>query len=230
MNKSWDRYLISHACHPFFFSSNITGKLYQFKQIRVDTIALQYRSTATSQHCNTAALQYRSTATLQYRSTATLQYRSTATPQHCSTATHSFKHIELRTLSDQSCSAQLFFFSSNITGGLYSFKRIELRTLSDQSCSAQLFFLSSNITGGLYIWDRYLISHARLSFFSFLVILQVGYINSKRIELRPLSDQSCSEPFFFFSSNITGRLYQFKRRRVETVIWSVMLGTLFILF
>ena len=117
-----------------------------------NTAALQHCNTAALQHCNTAALQHCNTAALQHHSTAALQYRSTATPQHCSTATHSFKRIELRTLSDQSCSAQLFFCSSNITGGLYSFKRIELRTLSD--------------------------CHARLSFFSFPVILQVGYIHS----------------------------------------------------
>ena len=66
--------------------------------------------------------------------------------QYC--AIHIHKRIGLRLLSDQSCSAQLFFFSSNITGGLYSFKRIELRTLSDQSCSAQLFFFSRNNTEG----------------------------------------------------------------------------------
>ena len=111
--------------------------------------ALQHRSTATSQHCNIATPQHRNTAALQHRNTAALQHCSTAALQHCNITAqqyrnitgrlYSFKHIELRPLSDQSCSAQLFFFSSNITGGLYSFKRIELRTLSDQSCmSAQI--------------------------------------------------------------------------------------------
>ena len=116
--------------------------LIKWNSTTCNTAALQHSSTATPQHCNNATMQHRNTATPQHCNTAALQHRSTATPQHCNTA--ALQHCSTAILqycntaaplSDQSFSAQLFFFSSKITGGLYSFQPIELRPLSDQSCS-----------------------------------------------------------------------------------------------
>ena len=76
-----------------------------------------------------------------------------------------------------------FFFSNNITGGLYVNSNYAVsETLSDSS--------------------------ARNVFFSFLIISEVGSIHSNHKVRETLTDSSARN--VFFSNNIRGGLYVFK--------------------
>ena len=50
------------------------------------------------------------------------------------------------------------------------------------------------------------------TFFSYLIISQVGYIHSNDVVMETLSDSSARN-FFFFSNNIAGGLYTFNSSR-----------------
>ena len=105
--------------------------------------------------CNTAALQHSSTATPQHCNNATMQHRNTATPQHCNTA--ALQHRS--TATPQHCNIATLQHRSTAIPQHRS-------TATLQHCNTAI------------LQHRYLISHSQLSFFSFLVILQVGYIHS----------------------------------------------------
>ena len=94
--------------------------------------------------------------------------------------------------------AQHFFFSADITGRWHIFKQHS----NDITCRWHKFK-----PHGKWNIVRQFCSEL---FFSFLMISQVGGINSNNLVSKTLSDSSARNVFFFISNDITGRWYKFK--------------------
>ena len=107
-----------------------------------------------------------------------------------------------------------FFFSNDITGGFYTFKPCGLWNIVWQFCSERFFSFLIISQMGYIDSNLRLVRHCLTvllgTFFSFLIILQVGCIHSIHAISETLSDSSAWNVFFFFSNNITGGFYTFK--------------------